>query len=87
MPLNKEVATRICINSASYSKQMKLKLAYKDGALSEAQPAAILLATLESIKQDCKSKGTPMDLVLQVIYNRAEKAVKGYYEQTKIKQS
>lgn len=85
MALSKETATRICMNATAYSKQMKLKLAYKDGALSEAQPSAILLTTLESIKEDCKSKGTPMDLVLQVIYNRAEKAVKGYYEQSKIK--
>jgi hypothetical protein len=42
------------------------------------QQANDLLTTLESIKEDCKSKGTPMDLVLQSIYNKAEKAIKEY---------
>jgi hypothetical protein len=57
---------------------------YKLGREDEAELAQSLLSTLESIKEDCKSKGTPMDLVLQSIYNRADKAVRGY-NQTEIK--
>jgi hypothetical protein len=83
MALSKEVQERIWRQGIRFSEDVKQRVAHMNGAKTEAERSASLLTTLESIKEDCKSKGIPMDLVLQSIYNKADKAVKGYYEQSK----
>jgi len=42
-----------------------------------------LLSTLASIKQCCEATGKPMDLIFQSIWNQADKAERGYNEQSK----
>jgi hypothetical protein len=92
MQLPKETEDRIRADSKAYARKHGRKeigyysLNYEAGAKTEASRSLALLTTLESIKEDCKSKGIPMDLVLQSIYNKAEKAVKGYYEKEHLNQ-
>jgi hypothetical protein len=44
---------------------------------------SLLLTTLQSIKQCCEATGKPMDLVLQSIWNQADKAEREYNETKK----
>jgi hypothetical protein len=49
MPLPKEIKQRIFFDSANYSVDMNLKLAYKAGATTEAERSQKLIAALEEI--------------------------------------